>query len=78
VRVEEFSAEASADMDALNWTLTASYSRYPDESTGILAEYEVQTNEDAQTGQVSLSLSGRIVAPDAATAHSIYATLKGA
>jgi len=69
-RVEELTAEVNADFTAMDWTLTVGYSRFPNETTGVLAEYDVQTRDTPQTGQRQVQLSGRIVASSTVTAQA--------
>lgn len=76
VRVESFEANLNAGMDTLVWSLAASFTRFPDETNGVLVEYDVATNEDTENGAVTVVLSGRIGAPTALLCKTKLETIR--
>lgn len=78
VRVEEWDCQVNQAVTALDWSLTAGWSEFPDEAGYAMAEFEVKTREDAESGQVILTLSGKIGAQSAAAAQAKLVLLRAA
>jgi hypothetical protein len=76
VRVEEFTAEINQAINGIEWTLTASYSEFPNETNYATVEYTAQTRESSEDGDLSLSFSGRIQATSQAAANAKLDTLR--
>ena len=62
VRVSEFSADINQATDEVPWTLTATYTRFPNEAGYAIADMTVSVNNDNESGDSVLSFSGRIAA----------------
>ena len=78
IRVTEFRAEVDQPNHCINWSLTASYTVFPNEADYAFVEVRIVRRENLTEGIPYLSLSGRIGAPDAATANARLALLQGA
>jgi len=76
VRLLDFNCEANRARWCVEWSLTASFTRFPNESDYALCDFNVETSEQKETGVVTMSLSGRIGAPTAAAARAKLARLE--
>jgi hypothetical protein len=74
VRVEEFESEIDQLKYAIAWSFTATYTLFPDETDFATVDYDVE-QRDTNTGEQFLTVSGRIVATDEATARTKLAEL---
>lgn len=77
VRVREFHADVDLPKDAIAWTMSAEFTRFPNESDYALVEFSIEQT-DEQNGQVRLSLSGKISAPTEALARTKLAAVRAA
>lgn len=75
-RIEEFDAQVNDASSAIDWTLSASYTNFPNETGYALAEYEISTNENRADGSVTLTMAGRIGAQSAVAAAAKLAALR--
>jgi hypothetical protein len=78
VRVEDFTCDIDEASLVARWSLTGSFTRFPNEADYLLVEFEVRTNQDQATGNVTLNLSGRIGAGNRAAADVKLAALRAA
>lgn len=78
VRIEDFTAEVDRLQTFIGWTLTAHWTRFPNESDYTLCEFKVATRENKIDGTVTRSLSGKIGAQSAAVARAKLAALGAA
>jgi hypothetical protein len=62
VKVDTFTAEVDQAAWRIHWFLTASYTIFPDEDGYAAADYRVSTSRDQETGDLSMSLTGKIAA----------------
>lgn len=76
VRVEEFTAQVNQAITGIDWTLTASYSLFPNEAGYSLVDFEVAQREAPEEGEQFLSLSGKIGAQNETVARTNLATLR--
>lgn len=76
VRLEEFRCEFDSAGHFLTWTLTASYTRWPDEDGYVLAEFDIQEREEVSSGTLQVTLSGRILAATSAAAITRLGALR--
>lgn len=76
VRVENLTAKINQAMTGIDWTMTASYSLFPDESGYATVEFSVAQRSDVESGEETLAFSGRILAPDEALARAKLATVR--
>jgi hypothetical protein len=74
VRVEEFTAEIDQLHYAVNWSFSASYTLFPDESNFATVEYQAD-QKDQNTGEQFLSITGKIVSGTEAAARTKLAAL---
>ena len=76
VRVTEFDADINQLVTAIEWTLSAEYTEFPNEGGAYaLADFTLRTRIDrVSTGKI-LTLSGRVVADSLATADTKIAAL---
>lgn len=77
IRVGEFSARINQAASAIQWRLSATYTRWPSESDFSAAEVSFRTSEDRQGGAVLATLSGTINATSEATAMTKLTALVG-
>ena len=68
VRIEEFTADLDQLVNAVNYAFTCSYTLFPDEGDYATAEWTAGERDDF-TGQVVLTVAGKIGAPDEASAR---------
>lgn len=69
VRVDEFTCTVNQMVTRLEWSFTAHYNLFPDETNYALIDYSVD-ERDGQTGEQFLTLSGRINAATEAAART--------
>lgn len=70
VRVVDFQAGIDEAVRRVEWSLSAEYSRFPNEDGYALVEYSVRSREDTDSGQVVMSFGGRIGAQSASAARA--------
>lgn len=78
VRVMEFSAQVNQSKHFVEWSLTAGYTRFPNESDYALCEFQVTPRENNVDGSVTLAFSGKIDAPTKEAALAKLAVLQAA
>lgn len=78
VKVDDFNAEINHAVTGIKWSLTASYTEFPDEATFAAADFSVVTNEDMESGDVTLEFSGKVGAASESVALSKLALLRTA
>ena len=76
IRVESFTADVNQPKDYIAWSLSATFTRYPDELNFAVLDYELTPHVDVATGITTLALAGRIVAPTEAAARARLAVLQ--
>lgn len=74
VRIESFSLELDEMIVALNFSFTAGYTLFPDETGYATVEYSVEQRDD-MSGQEMLSFSGKVQAQTEAAARSKLTSL---
>ncbi len=74
VRVTEFMAEIDQAETGITWSLTATYTLFPDETDYALADFEVE-EKDNFTGELTLAINGRIQSQDEAGARAKLAAV---
>jgi len=72
VKVESFSADIDQGplIGKIKWSLTVSYTLFPDEATYAAAEFQSSRSQDMESGRETLAISGRILAATEALAVS--------
>jgi len=78
VRVEDFQAEINQAETGIDWSLSASYSLFPNEGGYATAEYTVNDREDVESGDEFFTFNGKISAPTQALATAKLNTLRTA
>lgn len=78
VRVLDFDAQVNRLTNQIEWSLSASWTDYPNESDYALADIQVGTREDQTQGTVFITLTGRIAAQSPEAAYSKLARLRNA
>jgi hypothetical protein len=78
VRVENFTADYDQHMDAIVFSLSASFTRFPDESDYQQAEFTVDTRHDIVNGKNFINLSGAIAAHSKSAALTKLAAIRTA
>lgn len=68
VRIESFKAAINQAITGIDWQMTVSWSRFPNEANYATAEFSVAQRDNVEDGEETLALSGRIFAPNRATA----------
>lgn len=76
VRVQDFSAEVNRLRNCVEWTLTATYTRFPDEADYTVCEVQMGTRQDRDEGTVFFTLRGRIGAHTPEVARAKLAQLR--
>lgn len=62
VRVSDFEADIGQATDEILWSMTATYTRFPNEAGYAIADFTASVNNDNESGDSVLSFSGRIAA----------------
>jgi hypothetical protein len=78
VRVDDFQAEINQAETGIEWSLSASYSLFPNEGGYATAEYTVNDREDVESGDEFFTFNGKISAPTAALAAAKLNSLRTA
>jgi len=78
VRVDDFQATINQAETGIDWSLSASYTLFPNEGGYATAEYTVAQRESVEEGDQFLTFAGRIGAPTAALAGAKLAALRAA
>ena len=78
VRAAEFTAAVDQAADAIDWSLTAEFTEFPNEAGYALAEYEIRTRQSKEDGTYTTVLSGRIGAQSEAAARVKLDTIRAA
>lgn len=78
VRIETFNAEVDQAKDVINWSLTASYTLFPNEDGYVTVEFEAGVREENEEGESFLNFTGRIAATDKTTAEAKLTLLRAA
>lgn len=76
VRIENFKAEINQAETGIDWSFSASYSLFPNESGYAVAELNVSLRDAVEEGDRYLTLSGRIGAPNGTMARTKLASLR--
>jgi hypothetical protein len=76
VRVEDFEADVNDAADFIGWSLTANWTRFPNESNYAVVEFKTATRDSLESGDKELVLTGTIGAPDSATARAKLALVR--
>ena len=75
VRVEELRANINQAITGIDWTMTANYSLFPNESGYATCEFTATPRTNNEDGEETLNVSGRILAPDETLARAKLAAL---
>jgi len=78
VRVEDFSCDINDASDAIDWSLSATYTHFPNEAGYALAEFTITTRSQNPDGTTAVLLSGRVGAESLAAAKAKLATIRAA
>lgn len=78
VRVLDFDPHLNRLRNCIEWTLSASYTQYPNEADYALADLQLGTRENQTEGTVIKTLTGRIAAQSPEAARSKLARLRTA
>jgi hypothetical protein len=78
VRVDDFQAEINQAETGIDWSLSASYSLFPNEGGYATAEYTVNDREDVESGDEFFTFNGKISAPTQALAMAKLNSLRTA
>jgi hypothetical protein len=78
VRVEDFQAEINQAETGIEWSLSATYSLFPNEGGYATAEYTVNDREDVESGDEFFAFNGKISAPTQALATAKLNALRTA
>jgi hypothetical protein len=76
VRVSDLKAEVNQAVTAIDWSFSASYSLFPDESGYATVEMSVVGRANVEDGEETLGFTGRIFAPDESLARAKLGTLR--
>lgn len=76
VRVVDWDCQVNRLKNQLEWSLSASYTRFPNEADYAICEFRLGTKENKAEGTVNLTLSGRIGAPTAEAARERLSRLR--
>ena len=76
VRILDFQSRINRLKNYISWSLTAHYTRFPNEADYCICEFRVGTRENKGEGTVIKTLSGRIGAPSNAIAVAKLARLR--
>lgn len=76
VRLMDFSAEVNRLKRWIEWSLTANFTRFPNESDYALCDIKLGTRELKEEGTVLVTLNGRIGAPTAVAARDKLSRLR--
>ena len=76
VRLLDFNAELNRMRNCVEWSLSAGFTRFPNESDYALCEFRVATRENKVEGTVTTTLAGRIGAPTPEAAREKLARLR--
>jgi hypothetical protein len=78
VRVEDFQAEINQAETGIDWSLSASYTLFPNEGGYATAQFAVDFKADAESGDEIMGFSGRIEAPNGVLARAKLDALRTA
>jgi hypothetical protein len=76
VRIDEFDCDIDQARNEIPWSLTATFTRFPDEDTYATAEFTVRTRQDRETGLKVMGLAGEIGAATKLIALNKLAALR--
>ena len=76
VRVMDFYSEINRLKNRIEWSLSANFTRFPNEADYALCEFRLTTREDKEAGTVHLAMSGKIGAPTPELARAKLARLR--
>ena len=76
VRVLDFAPEINRFSNCLEWSLTASYTAFPNEADYALCEFKLATRQALTEGTIFKTLTGEIWAPTPGAAQSKLARLR--
>lgn len=78
VRVDSFVPKIDQAVNGIKWTLTASYTIFPDEATYAAAEFATSVSEEPENGDKVLQLTGEVGAATEIIAAAKLASLRTA
>ncbi len=78
IRIADWDCQINRLRNCLEWSVQASYTRFPNESDYAVTEFRTGTRERKLEGDVLFTLSGRIGAPTAEAARERLARLRAA
>lgn len=62
VKVDALSVQVNQAVTGIDWTMTFSYTQFPDEDSFAAAEFSVQTADNRETGESEFTFQGQITA----------------
>ena len=68
VKLDSFTCEVDQATWTIHWSLSASYTIFPNEDGYAAADYKVNTTQDQETGDLTMTLAGKIAAATEAIA----------
>lgn len=78
VRVDAFDAKIDQAVSSIHWSMQVSYTVFPNEAGYAAADFKVSVSDDRESGDVVLTLSGKVGAATEQLATAKLATLKTA
>jgi len=78
VKVDAFEVEPDQVKNVIRWSLTASYTLWPNESSYAAAGFRVAVAEDRETGETTLTLTGKVEAATEALALTKLEAIRSA
>jgi len=74
IRIEEWNSDVDQLNGCIRYTFSATYTLFPNEADYALTEFSAE-QRDAETGELFLKVSGKILAPDETKARTALGTL---
>lgn len=78
VRIDDFNAEINQAVTCIKWSLTASYTRFPDESDYAAADFTAGVTEEPESGDSVLTIQGTVGSNSEVNALAKLATVRTA
>lgn len=78
VRIDDFNAEINQAVTCIKWSLTASYTRFPNEASYAGADFTASVTEEPESGDTVLSIQGTIGAATEVIARAKLAAVRTA
>lgn len=78
VRVEDFQPKLDQNLKGVEWTLTCTYSKFPNEANYATVEMQAEQSDEIDTGDTMLAFSGTIRASSETIARAKLASVRAA